>query len=487
MSAVDDSEDSAKRGALAIVGLTIAEKFLLERLLGMGGMGAVYAATNTWTGRRVAVKMLLKTLSNPDAVARLQQEARAATSVRHPHILDVLDMCRDEEGNFLIVTELLAGESLEAMITKRGCMDTYRAVQLLVPIAAALAAAHKKGVVHRDLKPDNIFLHSEGGQIIPKVIDFGISKILDNTDARTRTQTGAIFGTVDYMSPEQAKGEAVDAQTDVWSLGVVLYRMLTAKFPFDAPTVSAILIKIATERAAPVRSLQPSVAPAIAAVVDRMLEPSRSARYPSFEDVLRDLLAWADTQQSPPLSQTYRAILGVNPQQNLSPVGNASSTPRAQTDDFSDSPTVVDDANGPMVQGSPTNMQWQRKSDEDLVDTTKIHKTPRVALALGAAVFALSAIGGVGYLATHRAPTVPLHAANQRPPVPAPAVAPSTIATVIHTQLPAAPSVTPDAGPAVATSARTSPRPARTPESSPPPSTRPHSGHTAIPVRREYE
>jgi serine/threonine protein kinase len=185
MTEVDDAGRIALRNAQALVGRTIAEKFSLDRLLGMGGMGAVYAATNTWTGRRVAVKMLLQSLSSADAVARLQQEARAATSVRHPHILDVLDMCRDEQGNFLIVTELLAGESLESLITKRTRLDPYRAVQLLVPVAAALAAAHSKGVVHRDIKPDNIFLHSEGGQIIPKVIDFGISKVVDS-DARAR-------------------------------------------------------------------------------------------------------------------------------------------------------------------------------------------------------------------------------------------------------------------------------------------------------------
>lgn len=391
----DEAGRAAQRNAQQLVGQTVAEKYHLDRLLGLGGMGAVYAATNTWTGRRVAVKMLLQSLSGAEAVARLQQEARAASSVSHPHILDVLDMCRDADGNFLIITELLSGESLESMLAKRGRIDAYRAVQLLVPVAAALAAAHSRGVIHRDIKPDNIFLHSEGGQIIPKVIDFGISKVSDNALVRARTQTGAVFGTVDYMSPEQARGETVDKTTDIWALGVVMFRALTAQFPFEAPNVNAILIKIATSRAPLVREVDPSIPSAVAAIVDRMLDPVRSARYADFEAVLADMLAWADSERTPPLSQFYRSVLPSLRAALPTAVGEANVGVSSRGDTLSDEPTILD--NAPVVSSAPTSLHWQRKSDEDLAPTKKMQRPAARGAAVGAVV--LVGVLSVGLIA----------------------------------------------------------------------------------------
>jgi serine/threonine protein kinase len=484
MTEVDDAGRIALRNAQALVGSTIAEKFSLDRLLGMGGMGAVYAATNTWTGRRVAVKMLLQSLSSADAVARLQQEARAATSVRHPHILDVLDMCRDEQGNFLIVTELLAGESLESLITKRTRLDPYRAVQLLVPVAAALAAAHSKGVVHRDIKPDNIFLHSEGGQIIPKVIDFGISKVVDS-EARARTQTGAVFGTVDYMSPEQARGERVDAQTDIWSLGVVFYRALTGLFPFDAPAVSAILIKIATTRAPFVRDVQRDVPATLAAIVDRMLEPTRAARYASFEEVLADLLAWADADRAPALSATYKSILPATPLPKL----GAGAQPSSEPDTFSDLATVVDNPNAPAVVGAPTSMHWQRKSDEEHVPTTKIQRSARAKIIAGVGIVSAAALSVGLWFATRPATVTPeLTSTSTAAQRAVDAAAPATTATptaLSAQQTPNEPSATDASAPLnVAqspTTSRTNTNTTRT--------QRPNNGASgsSLNVRRQYE
>jgi serine/threonine-protein kinase len=286
--------------ARALVGLALQQgKYKLLRVLGVGGMGAVFEAINTWTTRRVAIKLLADSLTqDADCIARLQQEAQASTRIAHPNIIEVLDVCREPDGRFFIVSELLDGQSLEGFLWKRGgTLSPVEAVEVILPVAGALASAHACGVIHRDIKPDNIFLHRDrGGAVIPKVIDFGISKVVDGSGGnRARTRTGVVMGTVDYMSPEQARGESsVDAQTDVWALGVVLFRLLSGKLPFDADNVNMSLIKIATEPAPPLRALAPTVDPALAAVIDRALVSDRRRRFRSMNELIESLLAWLD-------------------------------------------------------------------------------------------------------------------------------------------------------------------------------------------------
>ncbi len=291
MSAEHDGFAEAKQR----IGATLGEKFVLKRVLGVGGMGAVYEAENTWTGRHVAVKVLQHEMSaNSEAIRRFQQEARASTKINHPNIIEVLDICREPDGTFFIVSELLNGESLEDRLQRERSLSPVDAMQVILPCGGALARAHQYGVIHRDIKPDNLFLHRDIGQNLhPKVIDFGISKIFGDAGVRAKTQTGMIFGTIEYMSPEQARGDKnIGPQTDIWSLAVVLYRALSGRLPYNANNVNMLLVEIATQRPVPLLVAAPRVPASLAAIIDRALEPDLRERYLRMEHFLSALMTW---------------------------------------------------------------------------------------------------------------------------------------------------------------------------------------------------
>lgn len=299
------------------IGSIVGGKYVLRSVLGSGGMGAVYAAENTWTRRPVALKLLHPELTrNREVVERFMQEAQFASQLRHPNIVDVLDMGREaSDGSLFIVQELLRGNDLRAMLDASGRIDPASAVDIALPLMGALALAHLRGVVHRDIKPENIFLAiDEAGEVVPKLIDFGISKLFSDAPGdRALTQVGALVGTPDYMSPEQARGDGtLDAQTDVWSLGVVLYEMLCGRAPFDAPTQNLLLVQLITETPPRIESFAPDVPPALAAIVHRAVERERDARF-------RDTLEFADAVLcsglfGPEFYERHRRSLGVSPE-----------------------------------------------------------------------------------------------------------------------------------------------------------------------------
>ena len=268
-------------------------------------MGSVFAAENTWTKRRVALKLLGPELSKaPDRARRFLREAQSSTRIEHPNIVDVLDMGQDEKtGALFIVQELLRGKDLRAHLAdSHGRLSAAEALQLLVPIMEALEAAHQFDVVHRDIKPDNIFLARESGRTVPKLIDFGLSKILvagPQPASAPVTGGGVPVGTPQYMSPEQARGEPViDGRTDVWSIGVVLYEVLTGALPFDAPALPLLLMRIATERPRPVDELA-DIPTELATIVHRALEPDRERRFSSMTDLLHAVRETALFEQLP--------------------------------------------------------------------------------------------------------------------------------------------------------------------------------------------
>ncbi len=265
------------------VGTKLADKYELSAILGSGGMGTVYTAVHTWTGRRVAVKVLKPSYAeNEDVVRRFLREARAAAALHHPNVVDVLDMGRTDDGAVYMVLELLEGDSLGALIRRDGKMEPARALPILVPMAEALSEVHARGFVHRDLKPDNIFVASLRGKTIPKLLDFGIAKALDDTDASTRT--GAIMGTAYYMSPEQAGGRPdVGPASDIWALGVVLYETLTGEPPFTAESATGVLVKIITTQPPQV---PPEVPSALARIVERAMRHSPSDRYSDMREMM---------------------------------------------------------------------------------------------------------------------------------------------------------------------------------------------------------
>lgn len=238
----------------------IHEKYLLVRRLGQGGMGTVWVAQNTVLQVSVAVKLI--TLGDQEDAnenaERLLREARAAARLDHPAIVRVFDFGRTDHGDPFIVMELLHGESLADILARDSRMTGVQAVRAMLPIADALASAHDKGVVHRDVKPENVILSTtEDGRTQPKLLDFGIASLQEKstriTQEKRLTREGSVVGTPAYMSPEQAMGKAdLDQRTDVWSFGVMLYELTTGRLPFDADNYNALLYEIINQKPEPV-------------------------------------------------------------------------------------------------------------------------------------------------------------------------------------------------------------------------------------------
>jgi serine/threonine-protein kinase len=274
------------------VGEVLGGKYRLDALLGAGGMGEIYRAVNTGLGRTVAIKVMLdEHADNADTVARFLREARAANIVRHPNVVDVLDIAQAEDGTPFIVQELLDGLDLSQYVQERGGKLPPRvAIELLLPVVDAIAFAHARGVIHRDLKPENIFLaRGPTGQITPKLLDFGISRIV-SADFERMTATGTTVGTPAYMSPEQVRADGpIDARTDVWSLGVILFEIVSGSRPFQADGPGGLFLKIATEPAMPLDEALPGTPRALSDVVAKCLQANTANRYASAADVGRDL------------------------------------------------------------------------------------------------------------------------------------------------------------------------------------------------------
>jgi serine/threonine-protein kinase len=274
----------------ARVGDVLASKYRLEELLGSGGMGDVYRAVNVEIDRAVAIKVLRREhAENAHVVERFLREARAANLVRHPNVVDVVDVGRDGDGSPFIVQELLRGEDLSKYVERRGgrlSLDDLR--ELVLPLIDAVAEAHSRGVVHRDIKPENVFIAEQGTRRVPKLLDFGISKVrLPNVKA---TEVGVMMGTPAYMAPEQVtRSHEADPRTDVWALGVMLFELVSGRLPFDAVDAPALFVAIATRDAPSLAEVVPEVSLRLAKVVDRCVRRAAAERYPSALELARDL------------------------------------------------------------------------------------------------------------------------------------------------------------------------------------------------------
>jgi eukaryotic-like serine/threonine-protein kinase len=265
---------------------------VLEKL-GRGGMGVVHRAEDTRLGRTVAIKFLPDEVGSPEALERFRREARAASALNHPHICIVHDV-GEHEGRPFLVMELLEGLTLRARIAA-GRIPVDAAVDWTIEIADALDAAHRRGIIHRDLKPANIFITSRHQA---KILDFGLAKLLvdhqlagELTEVRTEFETlaGLTLGTVNYMSPEQVRGEDLDARTDIFSCGVVLYEMLTGRQPFHGPTSGVVYGAILDRTPEPPTAVNPGTPPELERIVERALEKDRNVRYQTAADLLADL------------------------------------------------------------------------------------------------------------------------------------------------------------------------------------------------------
>lgn len=223
----------------AYIGTEIAGQFRIVSRIGSGGMGAVYKAEQPEMNRHVAIKILhSKYVSRPDLVARFRREARAMSHLSHPNTARVFLYGQLDDGACYIVMEFMEGLNVAQLVRAEGPMDVARAVSIMIQVCGALDEAHRAGIIHRDLKPENVFITSQGGIVdFPKVLDFGLAKVSEREmrpGSLILTQEGMVFGTPEFMSPEQAQGKPLDGRSDIYSLGVILFEMLTGALPFDA-------------------------------------------------------------------------------------------------------------------------------------------------------------------------------------------------------------------------------------------------------------
>jgi serine/threonine protein kinase len=281
---VDEEEYSS---APDVVGQILDDRYRVEHLLGEGGMGRVYLAEHVDIGKRVAVKVLHPVYSRmPDLVERFRREARAATKIGHPNIVDVTDSGTTADGSVYFVMEYLEGVELAGVIDREGAIDVRRALSIAAQICRALNAAHASGIIHRDLKPENVFLTSrEGTSDFVKVLDFGIAKSSEAEEAREKklTHPGMAMGTPEYMAPEQAAGKTADERCDVYAVGAILYEMLTGSPPYEGENFMEILTKKATLEPTPPRQLRPEIPEIVEELVQRAMGRSPDERPASME------------------------------------------------------------------------------------------------------------------------------------------------------------------------------------------------------------
>lgn len=427
-----------------LLGTLVSGRYRVKKLLGEGGMGQVYLAEHEAIEKTVALKVLKREYSQKaDIVTRFQQEAISASRIKHPNVLDVFDFGQLEDGSFYLAMEFLEGHDLADDLQKVRMMPADRGVRIALQICRALAAAHAKGVVHRDMKPENVFLQRTGdGEEVVKIVDFGIAQLRSQEEAaasepkrRRLTKTGMIFGTPEYMSPEQAAGKKADLRVDIYAVGVILYEMFTGAVPHTGETFMAVLAATLSDPVPPMRSVAPelSISPELEAVVLRALAKQPDERFASMSEVAHALLATPEGARvggrmgSIPdaTASQFVSAAGVSglgsptaAQFGSQPPGAAPGSPTAAQfvgpgGDMTRAPTAVAALT---VASAETRASTQLEAETSLAPPKKSGAGAWVAVL---AVLALGGAGGAFLLL--REPGAPALAASHAPPAGSPA------------------------------------------------------------------
>ena len=372
-------------------GTMLDDRYRIDELLSVGGMGAVYAGTHVLLHKRVAIKVLRSELPHAHLmVDRFHREAIAASAIGHENIVEVTDMGLLPSGIAYLVMELLDGQSLRDVMRAEAPMAIERACRICCEILSGVGAAHQAGIVHRDLKPDNIFLARKGKREIIKILDFGVSLLKRPNVPDTRlTSTGVIVGTPRYMSPEQAKGEQnLSGAVDIYAAGVVLYEMLTGQLPYFGENYNVIVHEIMGGKWMPLESRRPDAPREVCAVVRRAMSLAPGDRYPTAEDMVAALEPFATPAVSGPSTASRSVPLAAA----RTPVALAATEVATVAGRLKKSPAILDPTPDPA---------WAARTvDTARGDTADPFVRPRrrVAAPLFAAVFVLAAVGGAFFL-----------------------------------------------------------------------------------------
>ncbi|TPV94923.1 MAG: hypothetical protein B7733_12655 [Myxococcales bacterium FL481] len=309
------SQAALERAARERIDLVVGQRYRIERLLGVGGMGAVYEAKHLALGKNYALKILHDIYGrDPDIIDRFMREARAATQTGHPNIIDVTDIGTMETGDLYFVMELLEGTPLSSVVVQEGPLSVRRAVHIATQICRALGAAHEAGIIHRDLKSENVILTARGQDPdFVKVLDFGICRQVDATNS-ARTTPGMVMGSPDYMAPEQAAGVSATAASDVYALGIILFEMLAAQLPFQGRNAIDVLMQKAARGAPRLDTLRPELPVALGNVVARCLEREPALRIKSMRELEYELTRAVDGRAT-----AVAAMIGLSPSRELTP------------------------------------------------------------------------------------------------------------------------------------------------------------------------